>query len=364
MLESGKSGSMESLEWLQWHQARCTQGVIKHAYNFGEVSVAGHKVDGYVEIKSGQSVWKCAFQYMGCYWHYCRWQCRKSRATIEDAIKDQQVLAQISQEVDEVIVTTSCEWAAEKRRFKLQSPDYCFLGQKVISEDEIFSQIHAGNFYGIIRCDVHTPPSVISEYEHLNFPFIFRKMHVTEEMLSESMKNLAKKVKKEFPAETRTLTWNAQDIVLTTPTVQFYMQLGMKISNLRWAVQYKRSEPFKKFVKGMVDIRIDAKKTGNNPLGERAKFCLNSCVGRFGLVQVCHRYFYENVDILIIKVILSLNSAKHRNTTFVAASNERKHTKSPLLVSCREISSEYKIPLLEIVKKKRNMTDKIPVHIS
>ena len=130
-----------------------------------------------------------------------------------------------------------------------------------------------------------TPPEVVKKYENLNFPMIFRKLTVTEDMLSEKMKELAKIGKKDFPAETRSLTWNATDIILTTPTVQFYQQLGMEISELRWAAEFKPTEPFTNFVDGMVQVRINAKKNDNKPLGERAKFCLNSCVGRFGLVS-------------------------------------------------------------------------------
>lgn len=283
MLESGSKGSLECLEWLQWMQARLPEVTIRHAYNYGEQTVAGHKVDGYAEITDEDgNVRKYAFQYMGCYWHFCRWQCQKSRATIEDGIKDHRILGQIEREVDELTVTTSCEWKREKRRFKWTPPHYCFLGQNNIRENEIFEKIESNEFYGIVRVSVNTPPDVIAEFGHLNFPLIFRKLEVSEDMLAEKMKGLARLANKKFPAETRTLTWNAEDIVLTTPTIRFYMRLGMKISNLRWAVQYHPSEPFGKFVDGMVKIRIDAKKTGNGPLGDRAKFCLNSCVGRFG----------------------------------------------------------------------------------
>ena len=288
MLESGKPGSIESLEWLQWQQARCPYNVvIKHAYNYGEQTVAGHKVDGYVEIEHEEEdgeKWtqKIAFQYMGCYWHFCRWQCQKSRATIEDAIKDHRILGQIESEVDELVVTTSCEWKAEKKRFNWTPPHYSLLGQNKVTEANIIEKIRAEKFYGIVRLDVHTPPSVIAEYEHLNFPLIFRKLSVSEDMLSDKMRQLAKESHKKFPDETRTLTWNATDIVLTTPTILFYLGLGMEISNVRWAAEFYPSQPFHKFVTGMVKIRIDAKKTDNKPLGERAKFCLNSCVGRFG----------------------------------------------------------------------------------
>ena len=284
MIEVGKKSSMECFEWLEWQQQRCPyNAVIKHAYNYGEQIVAGHKVDGYIEIPfEDERVYKVAFQYMGCYWHFCRWQCQKTRATIEDAIEDNKILGLIEKEVDELIVTTSCEWKAEKQRFKIESPNYSFVGQTNITEAEILEKIKSNDFYGILRLDVHTPPSVIAEYEHMNFPLIFRKVEVSENMLSERMKEIAKMSKKKFPDVTRTLTWNAEDIVLTTPTIQFYMRLGMKFSNISWAAQYVPTRPFHKFVKSLVKERIDATKKENKPRGERAKFCLNSCVGRFG----------------------------------------------------------------------------------
>ena len=284
MIETGKKSSLECLEWLEWQQQRCPYNeVIKHAYNFGEQTVAGHKVDGYIEIKNEDgSFFKVAFQYMGCYWHFCRWQCQKSRATIEDGIEDNRILGLIKREVDELIVTTSCQWKAEKKRFKIESPHYCFLNQPNITENQILDKIQSNDFYGIVRLDVHTPPSVISEYEHLNFPFIFRKTEITEDMLSEKMKEIARAANKQFPDVTRTLTWNAEDIVLTTPTIQFYMRIGMKMSNLRWAIQYVPTTPFHKFVTGLVKDRIDATSKANVPRADRAKFCLNSCVGRFG----------------------------------------------------------------------------------
>ena len=110
--------------------------------------------------------------------------------------------------------------------------------------------------------------------------------------LSDKMKHLAKENSKEFPSETRTLTWNADDIIMTTQMIQFYTEIGMQVSKIRWALHYVPSKPFTTFVNKMVDTRIQAMiatdadggkdKSGKKALGERAKFCLNSCVGRFG----------------------------------------------------------------------------------
>ena len=294
MLQSGKPSSLECLEWLQWEQARCPQpgAVIQHAHNFGEKKIAGYSVDGYLEVPGPDGdTFKVVYQYYGCYWHFCPWKCTKSKAKLEDAQEDMRICGIIGREVDRVIIKRSCEWAEQRNSMPIsyKSPDYCFLGREEnstqnpkITEEIIFEKIKSGEFYGIIRADVRTPPEIVKKYENLNFPMIFRKLTVTEDMLSEKMKELAKVGKKDFPAETRSLTWNATDIILTTPTVQFYQQLGMEISELTWAAEFKPTEPFTNFVNGMVQVRINAKKNDNKPLGERAKFCLNSCVGRFG----------------------------------------------------------------------------------
>lgn len=289
MLQTGKQASKQSLEWLEFQQARCPypNAVIKHAFNFGEQIVAGYHVDGLLEIPyEDGTVFRVAYEFMGCYWHFCPWKCCKSRATLEDGREDERRLYKIGLEVDKVIRIRSCEWEEQRlasyRQF--HSQHFCFINESEITEEKILTKIQEKRFYGLIRADVHTPEDVIEELKHLNFPLIFRKFEVTEEMLSATMQQLARDTKKTFPKTTRSLTWNAEDIILTTTMVEFYTEIGMQVSNIRWAVQYYPTKPFSNFVNGMVDVRIKALKSGNKPLGERAKFCLNSCVGRFGLV--------------------------------------------------------------------------------
>ena len=289
MLQSGKQASRQSLEWLEFQQARCPypNATIKHAFNYGEQKVAGYYVDGLIEIPNSAdgSIFRVAYDFAGCYYHYCPWQCQKKcLATIEDGRKDEQRLYQIEQAVDHLIRIRGCEWEEQRELWlgRFEAANFCFISENKVTEEKIIQKIQEKKFYGLVRADIRTPPDVIEEYEHLNFPFIFRKCEITEEMLSPRMQRLAKEGKKTFPKVTRTLTWNAQDIILTTTMIEFYLGLGIQVSNIRWAIQYYPSKPFADFVQGMVDVRINALKSNNKPLGERAKFCLNSCVGRFG----------------------------------------------------------------------------------
>lgn len=73
----------------------------------------------------------------------------------------------------------------------------------------------------------------------------------------------------------------------------------------------------------------------------RAKFTLNSCVGRFGM-----------------------NLSKHRNTSFAKTENLNRHIRTPLLETHRELITEYPTNIHEVTKKKRADTDKVPVHVS
>ena len=57
-----------------------------------------------------------------------------------------------------------------------------------------------------------------------------------------------------------------------------------------------------------------------------------------------------------------MNLSKHRSTRFVQAKDKLKSIRSPLVESHRAISSEYKIPIYEVVKKNNRINDTIPVH--
>ena len=71
MLSSGKKASIESLEWLEYLQLRSPPGTfIEHAFNKGEVVIAGHRVDGYTELFDQDlhpplAPYKIAMEYMG-----------------------------------------------------------------------------------------------------------------------------------------------------------------------------------------------------------------------------------------------------------------------------------------------------------
>ena len=64
------------------------------------------------------------------------------------------------------------------------------------------------------------------------------------------------------------LCYHANEIIIASPLLKFYLSIGMKASNVQWATQYSRAQPFKPFVEELVEVRINA--VGKNkPLGDR-----------------------------------------------------------------------------------------------
>ena len=159
-------------------------------------------------------------------------------------------------------------------------------------------------------------------------------------MLDPSILKKAQDQGRSFPYETRTLTWNADGLVIVTPLLRRYLQLGLKIKHIHYAVQYAPTKPFQKFVDELVEIRI--KSVGTNPaLGDRAKFTLNSACGRFGL-----------------------NLERQRNTKFALETNLKSNVRTPLVERYHAVNAEYETGVFEIIKKKAKITDSVAVHCS
>ena len=70
-------------------------------------------------------------------------------------------------------------------------------------------------------------------------------MQVFEEMVDEKMLNFAKKEGRKFPYETNSLTWTGENQLLTTTLIQFYSEIGMRVTKIHFAVKYHRDKPFK-----------------------------------------------------------------------------------------------------------------------
>jgi len=339
MHHSGKQSSLMAVEWLEYVSSRCPyeNNKIYHALNGGEKLVAGYHIDGYYEIDQlDDEPYRIGFEFMGCHVHQCPDHCTKSMQSKEEIRRDYERLADLEVALDELVVMRSCEWQKQRKSLEYRSSLSSFIGKRKITADQLINAVKNDELFGILKVDIRSPKEVIEKYRRLNFPFIFRELTVTEDMLSETMLNQATKNKRAFPHQCMTLTYNADDFIVTTPLLKFYLEMGMVVTNVYWVLQYVPTQPFEHFVKELVEVRINSVNV-NAALGDRAKFTLNSSVGRFGM-----------------------NLSKHRNTKFVRKENLARHIRTPLLEKERTLVSEYPVDIHEVVKKKRRVVDTVP----
>ena len=264
---------------------------IQHAFTaLGEKKIGNYHLDGYAEWMNEEGeIITIGYEYNGCRFHRCKFNCDTVCVqTDEQYEKQKKKEAYLKRILTSLKIVQSCEWEKQKKSILRQgigisSEKIPFLGRKSVSEQEILNAIKDGRFYGICKVDIETPHEVAKKYEKLNFPLIFKNTEITEEMLSSEVLEIAKGRKLNFPLLAKTLTWNANGYIGCTPLLQFYMELGMKVTNIQWALSYQRAQPFKKFVNELVEERIKAAECQpeNKPRGDRAKFVLNSAVGKY-----------------------------------------------------------------------------------
>ena len=160
--------------------------------------------------------------------------------------------------MDQLTVMRGCEWADLRRtaditgRFGMVSS---FLFSESISSEELLQAVKDGTFFGMMKVDVETPENVMEEYGHLNFPFVFKDVEITSDMLSPELLSEVQERRKKLPASYKTLCWNATGLVLATPLIQFYQRIGIHVKNVEWAVEHYESKPFTAFVDKLVNVR-------------------------------------------------------------------------------------------------------------
>ena len=146
-------------------------------------------------------------------------------------------------------VCWSCE--LDDRIKSLKGKDSKFLPgifNSIETESDLRNGIENGSLYGFIFCNLSSTEETIKKWE--KFPPILKRMTVTYEHLSQSMKDQLKLEKPEetkFERETLVQGFFAVDQVILTTLARFYLRQGIKIENITGFVQYVPSrclDPF------------------------------------------------------------------------------------------------------------------------
>ena len=344
MISSG-NWSYESLWWLSYMQSlppfrtETRQINIQHILNGGEKEIViegrRYRVDGYAEIDGI----KYFLEFDGCRFH--RHTCVNSlRSTLPQKDDSQRNLD--LEKAGVLLKTFECEWLAVKKNVSVENIVSTFFGRSNIMADDIMSAIKNDKFYGLIRCDLKSPQSVVDHFLKMNHPPIYAHKSIEKDMIGSTMQKLLDERGVKYPLEKQlTLVFNHDQYLMTTDLAKFYLEKGLELSNLTLAIEYTKSRPLANFVETVTEKRKEATRIGDQHLQNTWKLISNSSYGR-----------------------MSLNLLKRRKYDFKKASEAPTVDDKPLIMHVTPVQGEFPTEYVEITRKKKITTDKVPGKIS
>ena len=283
--------SLEAIDWLNKMENDLlnpdgSRNVIHHAMNSGEreftdqftcpmtneLKTRTFNPDGYALIAGEHHF----FEYDGCHFHKCIHNCSVSRKSRVNKNRDDNPRDNFYTKFGHLHKITSCEWQKEKRK----NPSYknftsIFFNKRGITEKDILEKVKSGDFFGLVRLDLRSPPSVIKHFMKLGFPCIFKHLDIENSMLHPEYQEMMKDRKQTDSHRVLTQTFNADQILITSDTAIFYHRMGLELKNLTRAIEFEKDFPFAKFVNEITQERKKATETGNKALQDIFKLVLN-----------------------------------------------------------------------------------------
>ena len=176
-----------------------------------------------------------------------------------------------------LVLMFGCKWKVEVAQLgHLKTSSFHNVMQRRCTEQELIDGIARGDLFGFLMCDVTSTDDFIKAKLHLNFPPIIQNLEVEEDMMSPYMRSRCKN--RSFPIKTLLQTFNGTQMLLFTPLVRFYMELGLRISNISYFIQYEPSFCLKKFTQKVTQMRMAADYENNKEKSVTAKLVGNRYV--------------------------------------------------------------------------------------
>ena len=331
--------SFKAVEWLEYMASFHYKGhTIRHAMNGGEkifkLDGVNFRPDGFCEIRGV----KHFFFFQGCYYHFC--DCQKSVKSPERLknIERDHELKILCQKHGKYIEIKECQYDAMKIDMQSNSVS-CFFkkmrNKTLVKEDEIFSKIRAGKFYGFISCDIRSTEAVVNRWKKLWGGPIFAHVTPDEDMINPEIAEELRRRKVKISQNQLTLVFNHDKYIMTTELFLFYERIGMVMSNIEWAIEFTRDTPCREFVEKMTNLRKKAERDGDGALVELFKLVINSSYGSLGL-----------------------NVKKHLNHKYKRVTSRKIQSEGPKITACNHLMGEFSTNWVEEVSRKTSVNDR------
>ena len=296
----------QAREWLEW-EAYNSGCKIRHKFN-GKEQVLGPRhirVDGW----NGEM----AFQFQGCLFH--GHDCHITAGLTVNPINGR-LLSELKEETRKISdhlknelniplrEMYECEWRRLKRTNSVIATFVnehlgfrpCFFPTPVVTETSILDAVKNDKIFGLVRCDIRVPEHLKQHFEELQ-P-IFKNTLVSRDDIGEHMKQYATEHKMlTQPRKTLVASYFANNIVLITPLLKWYMEHGLVVSNISIVLEYCPKPCFKEFGERVSEARRSGDSDPSKHIvAETFKLLGNSAYGKTITNVATHRDTFYSKD--------------------------------------------------------------------
>ena len=272
--------SLGAIEWLEAESKSRGVKIVHKLNSCGEIIIGARKlaVDGFLAAEN------TIFEFHGCYYH-AHETCNATRMD-ETHPYYGKTFAEVREFTREKIVyfkqlgyTVFEKWECEWRKETIRPTAH--VDPTKLSQSQILDMVRDGSLFGLVKVDIHTPDWLRSRLAE--FPPIFKNCEVSKSDIGQFMGDYCEKagaLKK--PSRLLISSFHADRVLLVTPLLKYYLQLGLVVTKVHFTVHFPEHKPcFKLFA----DTVCDARRRGDldpdsDILASTFKLVGNSAYGR------------------------------------------------------------------------------------
>ena len=321
---------------------------LYHAYNGTEKVIDNWRIDGYSPLVNGRPLF---VEFIGCHWHGCQecgapghdYPSYDPDTPIEEfddsdfarRHKSEKLKYKRLRSLGRLIIQRECQWLEIKKTIHTLDTDMPLVWYRQQNHQQLLDGIRTGQLYGFAQCHVKSPPSLMDAVQSRGFfyPPIPTKITLDAEYFPTDPGDLPRQ-----PVLTQ--IYNTIDpVLLHTAVISFYLEIGCEIK-INWFIQYKGEKCFAPFVNQVVDLRMDAKRSGNEPKNITAKLCGNSSYGK------------------------CLENPERYTKCLITSDPKKQHDKciSPFYLSMRDLTVDDE-EICEIMYRSKKIDDSKPIQV-
>ena len=220
------SNSLAATQWMFYleatHPAVKVQGRNLHHFFHQKEARLGHDlVDGYIPCTDGSRDGH-VFEFNGCLFHAC---CKYADAGADIRQKFDEKVARL-ESFGTVTVMKECEWTKILPTVQFTKTRFPRILFRLDSLHALLQGIKSGELYGFLKTDITGPDELIEELAELNFPPVFNKVKLTDDHLSEYMRQryqaAAKKLDQTSLIQSRVAHFGYYDLIVSIFNINPY----------------------------------------------------------------------------------------------------------------------------------------------